>query len=110
MFLRYSKTRLDHEVSLIKAMGLNGLRLEGDDQPDSFYDEMDKQGLLVYGGYLCCNYWEDAEQLDRQGPRGQLQHRAHARPPAAQPPERDLLQLERQHARRRRRSRASSRA
>ncbi len=59
MFLRYSKTRLDHEVSLIKAMGLNGLRLEGDDQPDSFYDEMDKQGLLVYGGYLCCNYWED---------------------------------------------------
>ena len=59
MFLRYSKTRLDHEVSLIKAMGLNGLRLEGDDQPDSFYDEMDKQGLLVYGGFLCCNYWED---------------------------------------------------
>ncbi|WP_053225655.1 glycoside hydrolase family 2 protein [Solirubrobacter soli] len=58
MFLRYSKTRLDHEVSLIKAMGLNGLRLEGDDQPDSFYDEMDKQGLLVYGGFLCCNYWE----------------------------------------------------
>src|SRR3954466_661920 len=42
MFLRFSKTRLDHEVSLIKAMGLNGLRLEGDDQPDSFYDEMDK--------------------------------------------------------------------
>jgi exo-1,4-beta-D-glucosaminidase len=59
MFLRYSKTRLDHEVSLIKAMGLNGLRLEGDDQPDSFYDEMDKQGLLVYGGFLCCNYWEE---------------------------------------------------
>jgi len=58
MFLRYSKTRLDHEVSIIKAMGLNGLRLEGDDQPDSFYDEMDKQGLLVYGGFLCCNYWE----------------------------------------------------
>src|SRR3954453_19691928 len=59
MFLRYSKTRLDHEVSLIKKMGLNGLRLEGDDQPDSFYDEMDKQGLLVYGGFLCCNYWEE---------------------------------------------------
>src|SRR4051794_7789514 len=59
MFLRYSKERLGHEIALIKAMGLNGLRLEGDDQPDSFYDEMDKAGLLVYGGYLCCNFWED---------------------------------------------------
>jgi exo-1,4-beta-D-glucosaminidase len=58
MFLRYSKERLGHEIGLIKAMGLNGLRLEGDDQPDSFYDEMDKAGLLVYGGWLCCNYWE----------------------------------------------------
>ena len=58
MFLRYSKERLGHEISLIKTMGLNGLRLEGDDQPDSFYDEMDKAGLIVYGGYLCCNYWE----------------------------------------------------
>ena len=62
MFLRYSKTRLDHEVSLIKSMGLNGLRLEGDDQPDAFYDEMDKQGLLVYGGFLCCNYWENGSR------------------------------------------------
>jgi len=62
MFLRFSKTRLDHEVSLIKSMGLNGLRLEGDDQPDAFYDEMDKQGLLVYGGFLCCNYWENGSR------------------------------------------------
>ncbi len=59
MFLRYSKTRLAHEIQLIKAMGLNGLRLEGDDQPDDFYDEMDKAGLLVYGGFLCCDFWED---------------------------------------------------
>ena len=59
MFLRYSTERLGHEIALIKAMGLNGLRLEGDDQPDSFYDAMDKAGLLVYGGYLCCNFWED---------------------------------------------------
>src|SRR3954447_11971778 len=59
MFLRFSKERLGHEIQLIKAMGLNGMRLEGDDQPDIFYDEMDKAGLLVYGGWLCCNYWED---------------------------------------------------
>src|SRR4051794_27546380 len=59
MFLRYSKERLGHEIQLIKSMGLNGLRLEGDDQPDDFYDEMDRAGLLVYGGWLCCNYWEE---------------------------------------------------
>ena len=37
------------------------------------------------------------QQLDRQGPGRQLPDRADPRPPAAQPPERHLLQLERQH-------------
>ena len=100
MFLRYSKTRLDHEVSLIKAMGLNGLRLEGDDQPDSFYDEMDKQGLLVYGGFLCCNYWESPTSWTAKDLDVNYNTALSARPPAAQPPERDLLQLERRDARR----------
>ena len=59
MFLRYSSARLDHQIQLIKSMGLNGLRLEGDVQPDQFYTAMDKAGLLVYGGFLCCNHWED---------------------------------------------------
>lgn len=58
MFLRYSHERLDTQIRLIKQMGLNGLRLEGDDQPDDFYERMDEEGLLVYGGFLCCNYWE----------------------------------------------------
>ena len=62
MFLRFSTERMNHEVTLIKAMGLNGLRLEGDDQPDVFYDEMDRQGILVYGGFLCCNYWENGSR------------------------------------------------
>jgi exo-1,4-beta-D-glucosaminidase len=61
MFLRYSHEGLAHQIQLIKAMGLNGLRLEGDDQPDDFYEQMDKAGLLVYGGFLCCDYWEEAE-------------------------------------------------
>jgi exo-1,4-beta-D-glucosaminidase len=62
MFLRYSREKLAHEIQLIKSMGLNGLRLEGDDQPDDFYEQMDRAGLLIYGGFLCCNYWEDASQ------------------------------------------------
>jgi exo-1,4-beta-D-glucosaminidase len=62
MFLRYSREKLAHEIELIKAMGLNGLRLEGDDQPDDFYEQMDRAGLLVYGGFLCCNYWESASR------------------------------------------------
>jgi exo-1,4-beta-D-glucosaminidase len=60
MFLRYSTERLDTQIRLIKQMGLNGMRLEGDDQPDDFYQRMDEAGLLVYGGFLCCDYWESA--------------------------------------------------
>ena len=60
MFLRYSHERLDNQIRLIKQMGLNGMRLEGDDQPDDFYQRMDEEGLLVYGGFLCCDYWESA--------------------------------------------------
>ncbi len=59
MFLRYSNERLNHQIELIKSMGLDGMRLEGDVQPDAFYEAMDKAGLLVYGGFLCCNYWEE---------------------------------------------------
>ena len=61
MFLRYSHDRLAHQIALIKSMGLNGMRLEGDDQPDDFYEQMDRAGLLVYGGFLCCDFWENAE-------------------------------------------------
>jgi len=61
MFLRYSHERLAQQIQLIKSMGLNGMRLEGDDQPDDFYEQMDKAGLLVYGGFLCCDFWEDAD-------------------------------------------------
>jgi exo-1,4-beta-D-glucosaminidase len=61
MFLRYSHERLDNQIRLIKQMGLNGMRLEGDDQPDDFYQRMDEEGLLVYGGFLCCDYWEAAD-------------------------------------------------
>ncbi|MEV4623916.1 glycoside hydrolase family 2 protein [Asanoa sp. NPDC049573] len=62
MFLRYSSDNVAHQIQLIKSMGLNGLRLEGDDQPDDFYEQMDRAGLLIYGGFLCCNYWEEAER------------------------------------------------
>ncbi|SNT49695.1 exo-1,4-beta-D-glucosaminidase [Asanoa hainanensis] len=62
MFLRYSRENIADQVQLIKSMGLNGLRLEGDDQPDDFYEQMDRAGLLIYGGFLCCNYWEEGSR------------------------------------------------
>ena len=62
MFLRYSHENVATQIQLIKSMGLNGLRLEGDDQPDDFYEQMDRAGLLIYGGFLCCNYWEEASR------------------------------------------------
>jgi exo-1,4-beta-D-glucosaminidase len=96
MFLRYSHDRLAQQIQLIKSMGLNGMRLEGDDQPDDL--RADGQGrpaglrrvplLRLLGGRV---------QLVREGSRDELPFCAHPRARAAQPPERDLLELERQH-------------
>lgn len=58
LFLRYSKTDVAHQVQLIKNLGLSGVRLEGHDMPQDFYDQMDRAGLLVLGGFLCCDAWQ----------------------------------------------------
>ncbi|GAA5153292.1 glycoside hydrolase family 2 protein [Amycolatopsis dongchuanensis] len=58
LFLRYSKSDVAHQVQLIKNMGLNGIRLEGHDMPQDFYEQMDRAGLLVLGGFLCCDAWQ----------------------------------------------------
>ncbi|GAA1970590.1 glycoside hydrolase family 2 protein [Amycolatopsis minnesotensis] len=58
LFLRYSKAEVAHHVALIKNLGLNGIRLEGHDMPQDFYDQMDRAGILVIGGFLCCDAWQ----------------------------------------------------
>ncbi|WP_326948560.1 beta-mannosidase [Amycolatopsis sp. NBC_01307] len=65
LFLRYDKADTAHQIALIKNMGLSGVRLEGHDMPQDFYDQADRAGLLVIGGFICCDAWqpEDASTL-----------------------------------------------
>ncbi len=65
LFLRYDKADTAHQIALIKNLGLSGVRLEGHDMPQDFYDQADRAGLMVIGGFLCCDAWQPdtAEQL-----------------------------------------------
>jgi exo-1,4-beta-D-glucosaminidase len=62
MFLRYSKTEVARQIALIKSMGLGGIRLEGHDMPQDFYEQFDRAGLMILGGFLCCDGWEPASE------------------------------------------------
>ncbi len=54
LFLDYSAQDTANQIALIKSMGLNGVRLEGHDMPENFYEQMDQAGILVYAGFQCC--------------------------------------------------------
>ena len=58
MLLRWSSKRLDADLSYVKSMGLNSIRLEGKTDRDEFFDKTDKMGLLVMPGWICCDAWE----------------------------------------------------
>jgi hypothetical protein len=58
LFLHYDSADVAHQLSLIKNLGLNGVRLEGHDMPQDFYDQADRAGLLILGGFLCCDAWQ----------------------------------------------------
>jgi hypothetical protein len=64
LFLRYSKTEVARQIRLIKSMGLNGIRLEGHDMPRDFYEQFDRAGLMILGGFLCCDSWEPASEAN----------------------------------------------
>ncbi|MGZ4249894.1 MAG: glycosyl hydrolase 2 galactose-binding domain-containing protein [Solirubrobacteraceae bacterium] len=58
LFLRYSSADIANQISLIKNLGLNGIRTEGKQMPDGFYEQMDRAGILVDGGFQCCDAWQ----------------------------------------------------
>jgi hypothetical protein len=64
LFLRYSKGEVARQIALIKSMGLNGIRLEGHDMPQDFYEQFDRAGLMILGGFLCCDGWEPASEAN----------------------------------------------
>jgi exo-1,4-beta-D-glucosaminidase len=70
MFLRFSPERLRTEFQYVKDMNLNTIRLEGQLQPEHFYDLADEFGILIMAGWCCCSHWEHWTHRDdyKEGP------------------------------------------
>jgi len=58
IFLHYSAADIAKQIALMKAMGVNTVRLEGHIMPPDFFEQMDQAGMLVNAGYQCCDAWE----------------------------------------------------
>jgi len=58
MLLRFDRNRLKTEFEYVKDMNLNTIRLEGQLQPDEFFDLADQYGILIIAGWCCCSHWE----------------------------------------------------
>jgi exo-1,4-beta-D-glucosaminidase len=58
LFLRYSSADTADQIALIRNLGLNGIRTEGKQMPDDFYEQMDRAGILIDAGFQCCDRWE----------------------------------------------------
>jgi exo-1,4-beta-D-glucosaminidase len=58
LFLRYSASNTANQIAMIKNLGLNGIRTEGKQMPDDFYEQFDRAGILVDGGFQCCDAWQ----------------------------------------------------
>ena len=60
LFLRYSAADTAKQIALMKNMGVNTIRLEGHIMPGDWFQQMDAAGILVNGGFQCCDAWESA--------------------------------------------------
>ena len=58
LFLHYTAADIAKQIALMKSMGLNAIRLEGHIMPADFFEQMDAAGILVNGGFQCCDAWE----------------------------------------------------
>ena len=57
IFLHYSASDLANQITLMKSMGINGIRTEGKQMPQNFYDQLDRAGILIDAGFQCCDKW-----------------------------------------------------
>ncbi len=58
LFLHYSAANTAKQIALMKNMGVNAIRLEGHIMPNDWFEQMDAAGILVNGGFQCCDAWE----------------------------------------------------
>ena len=100
LFLRYSSANTANQIAMIKNLGLNGIRTEGKQMPDDFYEQMDRAGILIDGGYpvLRCLATQSQATAHRPATGGARRLGADDRREPPQPPERAQLQLERQRS------------
>jgi exo-1,4-beta-D-glucosaminidase len=63
LFLHYSAADTARQIALMKAMGVNAIRLEGHIMPADWFQQMDAAGILVNGGFQCCDAWEVSGSL-----------------------------------------------
>ena len=58
LFLQYSAADTTNQIELMKNLGVDGIRTEGKQMPDDFYEQMDRAGILIDGGFQCCDAWQ----------------------------------------------------
>jgi exo-1,4-beta-D-glucosaminidase len=63
LFLHYSAADTAKQIALMKNMGVNTIRLEGHIMPADWFEQMDAAGILVNGGFQCCDAWEVSGSL-----------------------------------------------
>jgi exo-1,4-beta-D-glucosaminidase len=58
LFLHYSAADTAKQIALMQNMGVNAIRLEGHIMPLDWFEQMDAAGILVNGGFQCCDAWQ----------------------------------------------------
>lgn len=58
MFVRFDEDKLRTQFQYILDMGLNTVRLEGNQEQVELFDLADRMGLMVMAGWECCDKWE----------------------------------------------------
>lgn len=58
MLLRSNAERELYEYEYVKDLGLNTIRFEGMLESAEFLGRCDRDGVLVIGGFCCCDHWE----------------------------------------------------
>lgn len=58
MMLCQNEEKDKYDISFIKNLNFNVIRLEGKLASDHFWDLCDSEGILVLAGWVCCSHWE----------------------------------------------------
>lgn len=66
MFLRFDTERFETIAKYMLDMGLNTLRLEGNNEQPELYEIADRLGLMIMAGWECCNKWYACHKRDPQ--------------------------------------------